>query len=58
MYGVKKFFNDRNINSALLFVLLGERIDSDARSGCGINPITFPLLLQTAAIISVDPLGF
>jgi hypothetical protein len=58
IYDDKKFFKEWNISPALLFVWLGKRIGSDARSGCGIRPMTLPFLLHIAAIISVEPFGF
>ena len=43
---------------ALDFGWSGDKIGSDARSGCGISPMTFPFSLQIAEIISMEPFGF
>src|SRR2546425_4928140 len=45
---------ERNILAPSLLA----RRTSDARSGCGIKPKTFPSRLQMPAMFSMEPLGF
>src|SRR3989344_7191307 len=40
------------------FVISGSCLTKDALSGCGMIAITFPFLLQIAAILYIAPFGF